>query len=208
MQIAPVTQDIADALGLNEDEGAIVTLPDTDTPAVKAGIQTGDVITAVNGQTIKGPRELARKVAEYRPGTTIDVKVWRNGEARDIKVELGNLASLDEASNSGGKGGVPVNPSSLRGYGLTLTPSDKGDGVVITEVDPDSEAANRGVSAGDTIVAVNGNSVKTQREVEDAIKKATTSGRKAALFQLRSGDQNRFVALPISGAERSIRRSE
>lgn len=200
VQIAPVTKDIAEALGLDAEEGAIVTLPDTDTPAVKAGIQTGDVITAVNGQTVKGPRELARKVAEYRPGTTIDVKVWRNGEARDIKVELGNLSSLDEASNTGGNRNVPVNPSSLRGYGLTLTPSDQGDGVVITEVDPDSEAANRGVSAGDTIVAVNGSSVKSQREVEDAIKKASTSGRKAALFQLRSGDQNRFVALPISGS--------
>ncbi|WP_279477851.1 Do family serine endopeptidase [Aureimonas sp. SK2] len=200
VQIAPVTEDIAEALGLSADEGAIVTLPDTNTPAVKAGIQTGDVITAVNGQTIKGPRELARKVAEYRPGTTIDVKVWRNGEARDIKVELGNLSSLDEASNSSGSSNVPVNPSSLRGYGLTLTPSDQGDGVVITEVDPDSEAANRGVSAGDTIVAVNGTSVKSQREVEEAIKKAGEAGRKAALFQLRSGDQNRFVALPISGS--------
>ncbi|WP_062211824.1 Do family serine endopeptidase [Aureimonas sp. AU12] len=201
VQIAPVTKDIAEAIGLANEKGAIVTLPDTDTPATKAGIQTGDVITAINGETVNGPRELARKVAEYRPNTTIDVTLWRNNAAKDVKVELGNLASLDEASNAGGGSpNVPVNPSALSGYGLTLTPSDDGNGVVVTDVDPDSEAATRGVSAGDTIVAVNGASVKTQRDVEAAIKSATTSGRKAALFQLRNGEQNRFVALPISGS--------
>ncbi|WP_182085617.1 Do family serine endopeptidase [Aureimonas sp. ME7] len=200
VQIAPVTKDIAEALGLKEEKGAIVTLPDTDTPAVKAGIQTGDVITAVNGETVNGPRELARKVAEYNPGTSIDVTIWRANKAQDIKVQLGDLANLDEASNAGGGRNVPVNPSSLSGYGLTLTPSDEGDGLVVTDVDPDSEAANRGVSAGDTIVAVNGSPVKSQREVETAIKSAASSGRKAALFQLRNGDQNRFVALPISGS--------
>jgi len=201
VQIAPVTADIAEAVGLSDENGAIVTLPDTDTPATKAGIQTGDIITAINGETVSGPRELARKVAEYRPDTTIDVTLWRNGEAQDVKVELGNLASLDEASNTGGGGsGVPVNPSSLEGYGLTLTPNDEGDGVVVTDVDPDSEAATRGVSAGDTIVAVNGAAVKSQRDVEAALRTASGSGRKAALFQLRSGEQNRFVALPISGS--------
>ncbi|MBB3996553.1 Do family serine endopeptidase [Aureimonas pseudogalii] len=201
VQIAPVTKDIAEALGLANEKGAIVTLPDTDTPATKAGIQTGDVITAVNGETIGTPRELARKVAEYRPDTTIDVTLWRNNAAKQVQVKLGNLSSLDEASNSSGGGSqVPVNPSALSGYGLTLTPSDDGNGVVVTEVDPDSEAATRGVSAGDTIVAVNGQAVKSQRDVETAMKGAQTSGRKAALFQLRNGDQNRFVALPISGS--------
>lgn len=200
VQIAPVTKDIAEALGLGNTNGAIVTLPDNETPATKAGIRTGDVITAVNGDTVSSPRELARKVAEFKPGTTIDVTVWRENAAKQIKVQLGNLSALDEASNQGSNGGVPVNPSSLRGYGLTLTPSDDGQGVVVTDVDPDSEAATRGVSAGDTIVAVNGTQVKSQRDVEAAIKSASTSGRKAALFQLRNGDQNRFVALPISGS--------
>ncbi len=200
VQIAPVTKDIAEALGLANTNGAIVTLPDNETPATKAGIRTGDVITAVNGETVSSPRELARKVAEFKPNTTIDVTVWRENAAQQVKVQLGNLASLDEASNQGTNSNVPVNPSSLRGYGLTLTPSDDGQGVVVTDVDPDSEAASRGVSAGDTIVAVNGTQVKSQKDVEAAIKSASGSGRKAALFQLRNGEQNRFVALPISGS--------
>lgn len=199
VQIAPVTDDIAEAVGLSSDQGAIVTLPDSDTPATKAGILTGDVITAVNGETVAGPRELARKVAEYAPGTAIDVTIWRANKASNVKVTLGDLASLDEsASASGSQPGAPVDPSALSGYGLTLTPSDDGTGVVVTDVDPSSSAADKGVSAGDVIVSVNGKDVKSQRDVEAALKDASKSGRKAALFQLRNGEQNRFVALPVA----------
>ena len=94
VQIAPVSQDIADAVGLSEDKGAIVTLPDNETPASKAGIRTGDVITAVNGQTVDTPRELARDIANFRPGAEVDITVWRNGAAEDLKVTLGDLSSL------------------------------------------------------------------------------------------------------------------
>ncbi|MCB8836080.1 Do family serine endopeptidase [Aurantimonas sp. VKM B-3413] len=199
VQIAPVTDDIADAVGLGDAKGAIVTLPDNQTPASKAGIETGDVITAIDGETVSDPRELARKVADYRPGTAIDVTVWRNNAAKDIKVTLGNLANLDEAASLNSQGsGAPVNPSSLSGYGLTVTPSEDGQGVVITDVDPDSTAADKGMQAGDTIVAVNGNTVASQDEVRKALSDAAKSGRKAALFQLKNGDQNRFVALPVA----------
>ncbi|MEH6718950.1 MAG: Do family serine endopeptidase [Aurantimonas endophytica] len=200
VQIGPVTEDIAEAVGLADDKGAIVTLPDTETPASKAGIQTGDVITAVNGETVEGPRELSRKVANFRPGTDVEITVWRSGEAQDIPVTLGNLASLDEAASADNQGAPrpSVDPSSLSGYGLTLTPSEDGDGVVVTDVDPDSTAADRGVQPGDVIIAVNGKEVTSQKEVRDAISEASEAGRKAALFQLRNGDQNRFVALPIA----------
>ncbi|KQT54234.1 serine protease [Aureimonas sp. Leaf454] len=199
VQIAPVTDDIAEAVGLSTDQGAIVTLPDSDTPATKAGIQTGDVITAINGETVNGPRELARKVAEYAPNTAIDVTIWRNNKASTVKVTLGDLSTLDEsASAAGGQGGAPVDPSALSGYGLTLTPSDDGQGVVVTDVDPSSSAADKGVAAGDVIVSVNGKEVTSQRDVENALTDASKSGRKAALFQLRTGEQNRFVALPVA----------
>ncbi|MCQ8781099.1 Do family serine endopeptidase [Mangrovibrevibacter kandeliae] len=198
VQIAPVTEDISEAVGLKGTDGAIVTLPQTDTPAAKAGIQTGDVITAVNGETVSGPRELARKVADYRPGTKIDVTVWRDNAAKTISVELGDLSTLDEsASAENNSGGVPADPSSLSGYGLTLTPSENGQGVVVTDVDPSSTAADKGVEAGDVIVSVNGKAVASQGDVEKALRDAGTSGRKAALFQLRNNDQNRFVALPV-----------
>ncbi|MBP0614751.1 Do family serine endopeptidase [Jiella mangrovi] len=200
VQIAPVTDDIAEAVGLADAKGAIVTLPDNETPASKAGIKTGDVITAVNGETVDGPRELAREIGNEHPGKKVEITVWRDNQARTIDVTLGNLASLDEAASLGdnGKSRVPTSPSSLSGYGLTLTPSDDGDGVVVTDIDPDSTAAEKGMQPGDVIVSVNGKAVTSRSDVSEALADAAKSGRKAALFQLRQGDQNRFVALPIS----------
>ncbi|MEF2551748.1 Do family serine endopeptidase [Aurantimonas sp. A2-1-M11] len=197
VQIAPVTDDIAEAVGLDKEQGAIVTLPDTDTPATKAGIKTGDVITAVNGTEVEGPRELARMIGNYRPDTTVEVTVWRDNESQDISVELGNLSNLDEAASARGSS-VPVDPSSLSGYGLTLTPSEDGEGVVVTDVTPDSSASEKGIKAGDVIIAVNGKTVESQKDVQAAIDAAAESGRKAALFQLETEGQNRFVALPIA----------
>ncbi|WP_206454879.1 Do family serine endopeptidase [Aurantimonas marina] len=199
VQIASVTNDIAEAVGLAGDKGAIVTLPDNETPASKAGIETGDVITAVDGQTVDSPRELARKIGNYKPGSDVDITVWRDGKSQDISVKLGDLASLDEASsieNSSNRQ-MPADPSSLSGYGLTLVPSEDGKGLVVTDVDPDSSAADKGVEAGDVIVTVNGKPVLNQKDVQAAIEDASKNGRKAALFQLKNGDQNRFVALPI-----------
>ncbi|MBO0904937.1 Do family serine endopeptidase [Jiella sonneratiae] len=200
VQIAPVTDDIAEAVGLADSNGAIVTLPDNETPASKAGIKTGDVITAVNGETVDGPRELARVIGNERPGTKVDVTVWRDGQAKSLDVTLGNLASLDEAASANDRGNqrVPTNPSSLSGYGLTLTPSEDGSGVVVTDIDPDSTAAEKGLQPGDVIVSVNGKAVQNRKDVSEALSDAAKSGRKAALFQLRQGDQNRFVALPLS----------
>ncbi|BDA83713.1 serine peptidase [Aureimonas sp. SA4125] len=199
VQIASVTDDISEAVGLANEDGAIVTLPENSTPASEAGIQTGDVITAVNGETIKGPKELARKVAEFAPNTSIDVTIWRDNAAQTIAVKLGNIASLDEAASADAmSSGSPVDPSSLSGYGLTLTPSDDGSGLVVTEVDPSSPASEKGVQTGDIIVSVNGKAVKSQGDVTKALSDADKSGRKAALFQLKNGDQNRFVALPIA----------
>ncbi|KAA0971052.1 Do family serine endopeptidase [Aureimonas fodinaquatilis] len=201
VQIAPISDDIADAVGLSDDKGAIVTLPESDTPAAKAGIQTGDIITAVNGETVAGPRELAKMIATFRPDTEVDITIWRDNAAQDVKVKLGDISSLDEAASlSGGAPAVPTDASALAGYGLKLTPSDEGDGLVVTDLDQSSEAANKGVQVGDVIVAVNGKEVRSQKDVEDAIKAASDAGRKAALFQLRTGDQNRFVALPIAGS--------
>ncbi|EAU40944.1 serine protease DO-like protease [Fulvimarina pelagi HTCC2506] len=200
VQIGEVSDDIAEALGLSNAQGAIVTLPDNETPASRAGIETGDVITGVNGEAVESPRELARMIADYSPGTDVEITVFRDGDSETIDVTLGNLNSLDEAASlDEPRGqGSPVDPSTLSGYGMTVTPSEDGEGVVVTDVDPDSSAAEKGFEAGDTIVAVNGSNVASQSDVRAAIDAASKNGRRAALFQLRNADgQNRFVALPI-----------
>ncbi|MDG1634667.1 PDZ domain-containing protein, partial [Bacillus cereus] len=94
--------------------------------------------------------------------------------------------------NDGGQG------ETLDSYGLTVVPSEDGKGVVVTDVDPDSDAADRGIRSGDVIVSVNNQTVKTAGDINKAITAAEKSGRKAVLLQLQSNDQSRFVALPIN----------
>ena len=200
VQIQPVNKDIAESLGLSEAQGALVVAPQEGSPGQKAGIKEGDVITAVNGDPIKDARDLARKVAQFGPDTKVDVSVWRDGKSQDIAVTLGNLASEDAASAEPVEPDAPV-PSSekaLSSLGITVAPADNGTGLAVTEVDPDSEAAARGLRAGEKIVSVNNQSVTDAGDIEDVIEQARKDGRTRALFQVESERGSRFIALPIN----------
>jgi len=198
VQIQPVNKDIAASLGLAEEKGALVSAPQADGPAVKAGIKAGDVITAVNGETVQDPRDLARKVGNIVPGEKAALTVWRKGKAEEIDITIGAMpqdAGKADSSKSGS--GDTEQGEALDSYGLTVTPSEDGDGVVITNVDPDSDAADRGIRTGETIVSVNNQVVKSAKDIDKAIAEASKAGRKAVLLQLQNEDQSRFVALPI-----------
>ena len=86
----------------------------------------------------------------------------------------------------------------LDDYGITVTPSDDGKGLVVTNVDPDSDAAEKGIRPGDVIMLANNREVKKASDFIDAIKDAKKAGRTAVLLQVQSNDQNRFVALPLA----------
>ncbi|KAB2697980.1 Do family serine endopeptidase [Ochrobactrum sp. Kaboul] len=198
VQIQPVTKDIAASLGLAEEKGAIVASPQKDGPAAKAGIQSGDVITAVNGEPVQDPRDLARKVAGINPGEKAALSVWRKNKAEEISITIEAMPQdLKQAGGATDEGKGGQQSETLDSYGLTVTPSEDGTGVVVTDVDPDSDAADRGVRSGDVIVSVNNQVVKTAKDINNAISEASKSGRKAVLLQLQSNDQSRFVALPI-----------
>ena len=96
VQIQPVTQDIADSIGLSKPGGALVADVSKDGPAAKAGIATGDAVLAVNGQEVAGPRELARAVAAIRPGSSADLTIWRDGKQTSLKVETAKLPGEQE----------------------------------------------------------------------------------------------------------------
>ncbi|RCS23273.1 Do family serine endopeptidase [Phyllobacterium salinisoli] len=197
VQIQPVTKEIAESLGLSEAKGAIVASPQDGGPAAKAGIEAGDVITAVNGETVDDSRDLARKVAAIAPGQKAELTVWRKNKAMTINVEITSMPKNVEQANTE-KPAQPGKPESLDSYGLTVVPSDDGKGVVVTDVDPDSDAADKGIRSGDTIVSVNNKPVKGVGDINAAIADAAKSGRSAVLLQLQSNDQSRFVALPIA----------
>lgn len=202
VQIQPVTRDIADSLGLSEASGALVVAPQEGSPGQKAGMKKGDVVTAVNGEPVKDARDLAKRIASFRPGTKAEVTIWRDGKSQVLSLELGSLpADQQQAKADDQQDEDQTQPSTdkaLTGLGLSVSPAEGGAGVTVTDVDPDSDAADKGLKQGETITSVNNQEVKSAEDIEKVIDKARNQGRAKALFQVESQQGTRFLALDIS----------
>jgi serine protease Do len=202
VQIQPVTATIADSLGLKKAEGAMVDEPQNDSPAAKAGIQSGDVITAVNGTAVKDARDLARTIGTMAPDTTVKLDVIRNGETKSVSLTLGTMPDQQQASSENDR----AHPTSgVPHLGLTVAPAAEVDGagqqgVVVTAVDPDGPAAERGLQTGNVILDVAGKSVANAGDVRKALADAKASGKHEVLMRVKIGDATRFVALPLGNA--------
>jgi serine protease Do len=206
VQIQPVTTDIADSLGLKKAEGALVAEPQATGPAAKAGIESGDVITAVNGETVKDARELARTIGGLAPGAAVKLNVLHKGQDKVVNLTLGQLPNSVEAKadtdDDNGKGGATKGTDVPR-LGLTVAPANSvagagKDGVVVTEVDPKSAAAERGFKEGDVILEVAGKTVTNAGDVREAINAARTDNKNSVLMRIKSGGSSRFVAVPLA----------
>ncbi len=195
VQIQPVTPDLAESVGLSDVQGAIVTNPQEGSPAAKAGIKAGDVITAVDGEKVRNPRDLARRIGSLEPESKVTVTVWRDNAPSDIEVMLGKLESR-EGDRPGPQSGVSQDDRPLLGLELEADPS--GEGVRVVDVLPDGPAAMKGIRPGEVIVSVGGVPVDSADAVIEAMEKAADGGRNSALFQLRRGDNLRFLAMPLS----------
>jgi serine protease Do len=200
VQVQPVSAEIADSLGLKEARGAIVDNPQDGSPAAKAGIEAGDVITAVNGTEIKDSRDLARTIATLAPGTSVKLDVVHKGEAKTVTLALGQLPNERQAKAEEGKA-QPGNGTPR--LGLSLAPA--GDvqgagqkGVVVTEVDPQGPAAQRGIQTGDVILNVGGKPVANVGDVRSELAQAKSSGKNSVLLQVKNADATRFVAVPLA----------
>lgn len=203
VQIQPVTPEIAESIGLKSPDGALVAEPQANGPAAKAGIQSGDVITAVNGIAIKDARDLARTIGGFAPGNSVKLNVVQNGQTKTIDLTLGQLPNSVEAkADNDNDRGSPSRGTDVPRLGLTLAPSGTvagagKEGVVVTEVDPKSAAADRGFKEGDVILEVGGKSVASAGDVREAINTARTDNKNSVLMRVRSGGSSRFVAVPI-----------
>ncbi len=197
VEIQPVTADIADNLGLKSAAGALVAQAEKNSPAAAAGIKSGDVITAVDGETVTDPHELARRIAALGPKKTATIALIRNGSPMAVDVTLGTMPADKTASaeqGAGGGGNADNSASALAGLGLTLRRGQ--EGVLVTDVDPDSAAAEKGLKEGDQILEVAGKSVTRPSEVAQAIDAARSDGKKSVLMRVKSGDGEHFLALP------------
>ncbi len=202
VQIQPVTASIADSLGLKKAEGALVAEPQDGSPAAKAGILSGDVITAVNGTPVKDARELARTIGTIAPNATVKLDLIRNGQAKTISLTLGEMPDQQQAKadtdSAQPTGGVPH-------LGLAVAPASEvsgagAQGVVVTAVDSDSPAAEQGFQAGTVILDVGGKAVANVGDVRKALVDAKAQGKHQVLMRVKMGDAMRFVALPLGDA--------
>jgi len=152
---------------------------------------------------VKDARELTRRIGAARPGTTVRLGVIRDGAERNVGLTLGRLpgegqmAALQDGRRDRRSDAAPeANPTGPR-LGLSVEPAGRGQGLVVTEVDPSGPAAQRGIRPGDVILDVAGRSVSSLRDVREALGAARADGRRSALIRLRSGEGQRFVAIPL-----------
>jgi serine protease Do len=204
VQIQPVTDDIADNLGLKKTDGALVAEPQASGPAAKAGIESGDVITSVNDQPVKDARDLAKKISSLAPGSSVKLGVVRKGSERTVTVNLGEFpreqqAASRERPDDEGKRGQTEVPK----LGLTLAPANSvggagAEGVVVTEVQDGSPAQQNGFRTGDVILDVGGKTVANPADVRSALSDAQSGGKRSVLMRVKSGNNTRFVAVPVN----------
>ncbi len=201
VQIQPVTAGIADSLGMKKAEGALVDQPQSGSPAAKAGIEAGDVITAVNGNSVKDARQLARTIGGMAPDTSVKLDILRNGQPKTVTVTLAQMPTEQHQAQTE----THEQPQPTRGVphlGLSVAPASEvsgaGDqGVVVTGVDPNGPAAEQGFQAGNIILDVGGKPVNTASDVRQALNDAKAQGKHEVLMRVKMADGTRFVAVPF-----------
>jgi serine protease Do len=214
--LQPVSDDIAASLGLPKDRGEIVRTVQPGDPAAKAGIQQGDVIVAVDGKEVNPDQTVSYLVANTPVGTRVPIEVVRNGKHITIPVTVTQRPTEEQLAKELGQGdengsGTTSPNASSETLGLSLQPLNAQiaralnvpagtTGVVITAVDPNSNAAERGLQRGDIIVAVQGQKVTTPAQVLAAVDAAKKAGRTSVLLLVQRGSNPAaFVGIDISG---------
>ena len=203
VKVQPVTSSIADSLGMKDAKGAIVDQPMAGSPAAKAGIQAGDVITAVNGKKIKNARDLARTIGMMAPQSSAKLTVLHNGNQKTLTVTLAKLASNND--HKAGNQDKSASNSSVPKLGLTLAPANDvagagKEGVAVVGVNPNGPAAAQGFQEGDVILQVGNKTVSNPSQVEAAIKEAHNGGKHAVLMRVKNANGIHYVAVPLGKA--------
>jgi serine protease Do len=211
VQVQNVTEEIATGLGLQAPKGALVAKVSPDSPAAAAGLQPSDVILTFDGQPIENMRSLPRAVAATSIGKSVAVELLRKGQHLDLTVTVGRLPEGEEAEDAVKSEDAPApEPEREDLLGLSIAPLTDElrerykigraiEGVVITEVKPNSPAAQKNVKPGDVIVEVTQEKVKQPQDVKSRLLAVKKSGRRSVLLLLSdTKGELRFVAVPTT----------
>ena len=203
VQIQPVTADIAEGLGLKANEGALVAAPQAGSPAAKAGILSGDVITAVERQGAEGcarPRQ-----ADRRDDARHDREAHRMAQGRGEEHDGHARRVAEGARSPGGCACHRASGTDMPKLGLMLAPAGQvagsgSEGLVVTAVEPGSLAAGHGMKTGDVILEVAGKKVATPADVRNAVRDAHKDGKRTVLMRLKTDETTKFIAVTIARA--------
>jgi serine protease Do len=211
VRIQPVTDEIAESLGLDKARGALVTDVDLNGPAAKAKVQPGDVILTFDGKPIERTRQLPRLVAETPSDKTVKMTLWRDGKEATVDVKIGPL-NPDKLATAAPAPAPPKDVSTVDTAGMSLAritaelrrdlelPEDA-KGVVVVDVDEEGAAAKRGVQAGDIVAAVGREAVNAPEQVAEKIDAARKAGRKSILLRIERDGSAQFVPLPVEAKQ-------
>jgi serine protease Do len=207
VEIQSVTPEIAASLGQKNMKGAIVASVTPNSPASHAGFQAGDIVIAVNGKGVDDNRDLTRRVAALQAGKDATFTIDRNGATKTLTAKIGSRKEEEVASNTPQQSGYSgPNTAEAMGLGLaSITPEmrqaynlgDNVHGVVVTKVDPNSDAADKGLEPGDVLLSVANHPVHSPQEVKASVAAAQAAHRDSILVLVTGQGGQRFVAIKL-----------
>ena len=214
VNIQSLTPDIAASLNIGSPKGAIVAQVVPGGPAAVAGFQQGDVVVALNGRNVEDSRDLTRHIASLPAGASATFTVLRNGQMKNLTAKIGarpdqRVASNDDSGNNDDAQTMGGNQAQAMGLGLSsVTPEARRnfnidaavDGVLVTRVDPNSDAGDKGIQPGDVVLSVANKPVHNPHDVLAEIAAARSAGHKSVLLLVATQGGTRFVAVDIGQA--------
>ncbi len=205
VQIQPVTEELAQSMSLSSEKGALVAQVQPDSPALAAGIKSGDVIKSVDGKTVDSIRDLTRMISAVKPGTSVKLDLWRDGKDMTVTAKVGD--QKEEGAVVKAKADQPADAKKAEpmSYGVSLAPisaearqelklDDSIKGVVVAAVEPGSPADDQGLKAGDVLQQVGKDMVDSPKMAAEKLKEAKKTGKPVLMKIYREG-MTRFVAI-------------
>ncbi len=195
--IQDVNKELAESFDLDAAKGILVSQVMEDSPADDAGLKQGDIILELNGEEVGKVTEFRNKISLTVPGTKVELTIQRDGKEKSVTVKIGKMETDDE--------GRPAEPGKLPKLGLSLqelTPElaeklgyEDEQGVLVSNVEPGSNAADAGIQRGDLIVEANRQAITSPQQLKELIKE---SKGKHLLLLVRNGDNARYLTLKLN----------
>jgi serine protease Do len=204
VQIQPVTKELAESLSLKSEKGALVAMVQPESPALAAGIKSGDVIVSVDGKNVDGIKELTRMISAMKPGTSAKLGVWRDGKDMSFTAKVGDQKEENPIVKAKADGKPAAKPEPMA-YGVSLAPitpearqqmklDAEVKGALVAAVEPGSPADDQGLKAGDILQQVGRDAIDSPKMAGEKLKEAKTTGKPVLMKIYREG-MTRFVAI-------------